>query len=71
MAIATRPVRYNATLDYIASRATAGAAFVISPKEPLPISRTCHDPDRMRRVYDIGLREGRRQLAEVQRFFAS
>ena len=68
--IATRPARYNATLDYIKSRAAAGAAFVISPKEPLPISRTCHDPDRMRRVYEIGLREGRRQLAEVQRFFA-
>ena len=69
-AIATRPERYNATLDYIKSRAEAGAAFVISPGEPLPIDRTCHDPAQMQRVYDIGLSEGRQQLASVQRFFA-
>ena len=24
------------------------------PKEPLEISRVCHDPDVMQRVYDIG-----------------
>lgn len=69
-AIATRPARYNATLDYIYEREAAGAALVIAPEEPLPISRTCHDPDLMQHVYDIGLCAGRRRLAEVHRFFA-
>ena len=34
----------------------AGAAILIAPKEPLEISRVCHDPGVMQRVYDIGRR---------------
>ena len=32
------------------------AAILIAPKEPLEISRVCHDPGVMQRVYDIGRR---------------
>ena len=31
--------------------------ILIAPKEPLEISRVCHDPDLMQRVYDIGRRK--------------
>jgi predicted patatin/cPLA2 family phospholipase len=31
-----------------------GAAILIAPEEPLEISRVCHDPDAMQRVYNLG-----------------
>ena len=42
----------------IDARVAAGAAALIAPKEPLDISRVCHDPARMQRIYDIGRAAG-------------
>ncbi len=53
-ALKTRHVWYNETLEYIDRRVADGAAVLMAPGEPLPISRVCHDPDTMQRVYDIG-----------------
>ncbi|MBQ3748869.1 MAG: patatin family protein [Kiritimatiellae bacterium] len=55
-ALMTRHVWYNEALEYIDARVAAGAAILIAPKEPLEISRVCHDPGVMQRVYDIGRR---------------
>ena len=57
-ALKNRHVWYNETLAYIDSRVAAGKAILIAPKEPLPISRVCHDPDTMQRIYDIGRKAG-------------
>lgn len=57
-ALKTRHVWYNETLEYIDRRVAEGAAALIAPKEPLPISRVCHDPGTMQRVYDIGRKAG-------------
>ena len=57
-ALKSRYVWYNAALEYIDSRVAAGKAVLISPKEPLDISRVCHDPERMQRVYDAGRKAG-------------
>ena len=57
-ALKTRHIWYNAALEYIDSRVAAGKAVLISPKEPLDISRVCHDPERMQRVYDVGRKAG-------------
>ena len=56
MPLVSRPVAY------IDSRVAAGAAVLIAPKEPLEISRVCHDPDMMQRVYDIGREAGESAL---------
>lgn len=61
--LATRHERYNQSLAYLAERERAGAALVVAPEEALPIGHVCHDPDRMRRVYDIGWMAG--EAAEV------
>lgn len=53
-AIKARHAMYNSTLEYIDERVEAGAAAMIAPPGPLPISRVCHDPETMRRVYEIG-----------------
>ena len=57
-ALKTRHEWYNNTLKYIDSRVAAEKAILIAPKKPLQISRVCHDPDQMQRVYDIGRKAG-------------
>ena len=57
-ALATRHEWYNRTLAYIDERVAAGAVLLVSPPEPLPISRVCHDPVQMQHVYEIGRRAG-------------
>ena len=67
-ALVRRPGWYNAELDYIDRRVAEGAALLVAPPEDLPISRVCHDPAAMQRVYDIGRAEGVRRLEDVRRF---
>ena len=57
-ALKTRHIWYNKALDYIDARVAAGKAVLIAPDEPLPISRVCHDPAVMQRVYDAGRKAG-------------
>ena len=64
----TRHVWYNETLAYIDSRVAAGAALLISPPSPLEISRLCHDPDRMQRVYETGRRTAQARIEEIKEF---
>ena len=53
-AMARRHEMYNAQLDYVARRQAEGAAIVIQPDEPLPISRLSSDPHKMQQTYDLG-----------------
>ncbi len=53
-ALAARPGVYNRALDHVASRAAVGAAFVIRPDAPLPVGRTSHSPDDLRRTHALG-----------------
>ncbi len=65
-ALKRRPEWYNKELEYIEKRIAEGAVVLVSPPEPLPISRVCHDPEVMQRVYEIGRVEGERALDAVQ-----
>ncbi len=65
-ALKRRPEWYNKELEYIEKRVSDGAVVLVSPPEPLPISRVCHDPEVMQRVYEIGRVEGERALDAVQ-----
>ena len=69
-ALATRHEWYNRTLAYIDERVAAGAALLVSPPEPLPISRVCHDAGQMRHVYEIGRRAGERVLGPLTLFLS-
>ena len=68
-ALATRHEWYNRTLAYVDARVAAGAALLVSPPEPLPISRVCHDPGQMQRVYEIGRNAGKEMLEPLKMFF--
>ena len=67
-ALRTRHVWYNEALEYINGRVKAGAAFLIAPDSPLEISRLCHDPEQMQRVYDAGREAATARLAHVRKF---
>jgi len=67
-ALATRHEWYNRTLEYIDRRVADGAALLIAPDRDLPVSRVCHDPDVMQRVYDIGHVAGEREAEAVKAF---
>ena len=64
-ALATRYRWYNAALEYVDSRVASGDALLIAPEKPLEISRVCHDPGTMQRVYDLGRRAGGDFLASA------
>ncbi len=59
-AMARRHEMYNEELEYVARRARDGAAIVIQPDEPLPISRLSSDPAKMQATYDLGVAAARR-----------
>jgi predicted patatin/cPLA2 family phospholipase len=63
-ALKTHHIWYNDTLEYIDRRVADGAAILIAPEKPLEISRVCHDPAIMQRVYDFG-----RKAAEKIKLF--
>ena len=67
-ALKTRHVWYNETLEYIDSRVAAGVAFLIAPEKPLEISRICHDPAQMQRVYDQGRKTAAKSLPQIKEF---
>ena len=67
-AIVTRHQQYNAALDHIACREAAGELLVIRPLEKLPIGRTEKDPDKLRRVYEIGRHTAEARIAEIQKY---
>ncbi|MBR6262781.1 MAG: patatin-like phospholipase family protein, partial [Prevotella sp.] len=67
-ALDVRHIMYNKQLEHVRKREAEGKALVIRPTEPLQIGHVSHDPDEMQAVYDIGRREGQRQLARIREF---
>ena len=67
-AMARRHETYNSETAYVQARAAQGAALVIQPNAPLPVRRVEHDPQKLRKCYELGREAGRDRLAEVQHF---
>ena len=65
-AIRRRHVGYNRTLDLVDRRVSEGAAVLVAPDGPLPVSRTSHDPVAIRQTYDLGRAAGERALPAVR-----
>ena len=64
----TRHVLYNAQTEYVRKRAGEGAALVIRPEHPLPITRITHDPVLVQATYDVGRRTAEKHLEQVKAF---
>lgn len=67
-ALAKRHLIYNETLDYVRQRETQGNCLVIRPEAALEIGHIEHNPDNMKRVYEIGRQTAQRRLEEIKKF---
>ena len=67
-AMAERHLVYNRELAEIRKAEKEGRALVFRPENDLPIGRTSHDPEALKRVYDIGRAQGLKRLKEVRDF---
>ncbi|MCR4656762.1 MAG: patatin family protein [Lachnospiraceae bacterium] len=66
-AMLDRHIRYNETYDRIREKELKGEIVVVRPPKPLNIGIT-HDKNELRRVYNIGRREGLKALRRVNEF---
>lgn len=68
-ALDERHLMYNRQLDYVAQAESEGRCLVIRPAGKIPIGHVCHDPEQMRRVYDMGRRTGEEYLEKIKLFY--
>ena len=52
-AMSERYIMYNRQLEFVAQAEKEGRCLVIRPDEKIPIGHISHDPEQMRRVYEI------------------
>ncbi|HCT90679.1 MAG TPA: patatin family protein [Lachnospiraceae bacterium] len=67
-AIMNRHKEYNGTLEEIDRLEKAGEVFVIRPEEPLKLGRAETDREKIRAVYQIGVRDARRRMDGLRTF---
>ena len=70
-AMEKRHLMYNQELDYVRKAECEGRCLVIRPDEKLPIGHISHDPENMRRVYEIGRRKGEEMIERIKAFYTT
>lgn len=68
-ALAMRHKMYNRELEYVRQAEREGRCLVIRPEEKIPIGHISHDPEQMRRVYEIGRKMGERYIDRIKAFY--
>ena len=61
-----RHIHYNETLKYIRREEAKGSVLVLCPKEKLPVGRIEHNPENLKKVYEIGRETALEQLEEIK-----
>lgn len=67
-AVASRHLYYNKTIEYIREKEEKGELFVIRPPKALEIGGMEHNPDELRRVYEIGIKTMEENLEELRKY---
>ena len=70
-ALDERHLMYNRELDYVAQAEQEGRCLVIRPEEKIPIGHISHDPEEMRRVYELGRQVGERMIERIKEYYAN
>lgn len=65
-----RHIMYNESLDKLEKREVEGRAFVIRPSEPINISRTERDPEKLKQVYELGKADAKKQLSDLLNYLS-
>ena len=64
-----RYLMYNRELEFVRQAEREGRCLVIRPDEKLPIGHISHDPEEMKRVYQIGREMGDRYIERIKVFY--
>ena len=64
-----RYLMYNRELEFVRQAEREGRCLVIRPDEKLPIGHISHDPEEMKRVYQIGREIGDRYIERIKAFY--
>ena len=67
-AMKQRHVMYNQELKQVEEQEKYGKALVIRPSEPITISRTENDPEKLEEVYQLGRKDGLINLEKMRTF---
>ena len=67
-AIARRHADYNASLALVEEEARAGRAFILRPDEPPEVGRVEKDPQKLRRLHDVGYAVANREYDALLQF---
>lgn len=70
-AMKRRHRNYNGSLKAVKKLEERGEVFLLQPSEPIAIGRTEKDPEKLKRVYQLGRRDAQAHLQEMQNFLAS
>jgi predicted patatin/cPLA2 family phospholipase len=68
-AMEERHLMYNRELDYVAKAEAEGRCLVIRPEGKIPIGNISHNPDKMRHVYELGRRDGEKNIERIRAFY--
>ena len=64
-----RYLMYNRELEFVRQTEREGRCLVTRPDEKLPIGHISHDPEEMKRVYQIGREMGLRYIDRIKAFY--
>lgn len=67
-AMKRRHLMYNREVRKVNALERAGKAFVIRPSQPITISRTENDPEKLEEVYQLGRKDGLTHLEKMKAF---
>ncbi len=69
-ALDKRHIMYNQQLDFVRKAEAEKRCLVIRPEERIPIGHISHNPEQMRRVYEMGRNTGEQQIENIKNFYA-
>ena len=69
-ALDKRHIMYNQQLDFVRKAEAEKRCLVIRPEEKIPIGHISHNPEQMRRVYEMGRKTGEQHIENIKNFYA-
>ena len=70
-AMKRRHRNYNGSLKAVKKLEERGEVFLLQPSEPITIGRTEKDPEKLKRVYQLGRQDAQKHLQEMKNFLTS
>lgn len=61
---------YNESIDKLCELEQSGKVFIIRPSEPITISRTERNPDRLKSVYELGRKDMKMRLEKLHEYLS-